>query len=388
MNIAGIVCEYNPFHLGHRYHIEKTREYLGTEAGVVCVMSGNFVQRGDCAVFAKHSRAKAAVLNGVDLVLELPVPWVLSSAEKFSYGAIAVLNKLGIVTHLSFGSESGSIKELTALVDGLEQSESSIKELMNTGISYASARQIALNSELSEVIERPNNILGAEYLRALNRLGSNIEPFTVARYGTEHDSVMPSARFASASFIRNRILSSAPDWEYIPECASEIFKTEPVHSLEKCERAIISSLRRMTSEEYNTLPFSGEGLGQKLMNSAMTETELKSVMEKTKSKRYPMSRIRRMVLCAWLGIRVSDSDGEPPYIRVLAASERGCKMLKEIKNKTELPVITKPASARRLKGRAGELFELEARVTGMYNLTASQVIAADTEWRTSPFINI
>ena len=383
MSVAGIVCEYNPFHLGHKYHIEKTRELLGGDTGIVCVMSGNFVQRGDCAAFAKHPRAKAAVLNGADLVLELPVPWVLSSAEGFAYGSVAILNALGIVTHLSFGSESGNVSELKELVKGINESENRIKELMDTGISYASARQKALDPKLGELIASPNNILGVEYLKALDKLNSHIEPITITRHKTDHDSETPSDNFASASFIRNTILNGASEWKYVPENAAEIFKNEPVHSLKYCERAIIAKLRSMTSEEFDALPYGGEGLGQRLMNSVMTETSLTEVMEKTKSKRYPMSRIRRMILCAWLGILCEDSKGEPPYIRVLAANEKGCEMLRDIKKKTELPIITKPAAAKGMK-----IFMLEAKATALYNLTAPDIIEANTEWNTSPFINI
>lgn len=383
MSIAGIVCEYNPFHLGHKYHIEKTRELLGGDAGIVCVMSGNFVQRGDCAVFGKHTRAKTAVLNGADLVIELPVPWVLSSAEGFAYGSVSLLNSLGVVTHLSFGSESGNISELRDLVKEIKDSEDRIKDLMNTGISYASARQKALDPKFSELIASPNNILGVEYLKALYKLGSHIEPITITRHKTDHDSETPSDNFASASFIRNTILNGIPEWQYIPENAAEIFRNEPVHSLKYCERAIISKLRSMTAEEYDSLPFGGEGLGQKFLSSAMTETSLSAIMEKTKSKRYPMSRIRRMMLCAWLGISPADSKGEPPYIRVLAANEKGCEMLREIKKKTELPIITKPAAAKDL-----ELFRLEAKTTAQYNLTAEEILSGNTEWNTSPFINI
>ncbi|MBE6948674.1 MAG: nucleotidyltransferase family protein [Ruminococcaceae bacterium] len=383
MSTAGIVCEYNPFHLGHKYHIEKTRELLGEDTGIVCVMSGNFVQRGDCAVFAKHSRAKAAVLNGADLVLELPIPWVLSSAEGFAYGAVSLLDALGVVTHLSFGSESGDIGELRELVKGINASENRISELMATGISYASARQKALDGKLSELIESPNNILGVEYIKALERLGSSVEPVTVSRHMTDHDSEIPSDNFASASFIRNTILNGTPEWKYVPESGAEIFENEPLHSLEYCERAILGKLRSMTKDEFDALPFGGEGLGNRLMNSVMTEASLDAIMEKTKSKRYPMSRIRRMILCAWLGVSPEDSRGEPPYIRVLAASERGCEMLREIKKKSELPVITKPASAKEF-----EIFRLEAKSTALYNLTAENIIEANTEWNTSPFINI
>lgn len=394
MSIAGIVCEYNPFHSGHKYHIDKTRQILGENTGIICAMSGNFVQRGDCAVFSKHSRAKAAVLNGADLVLELPTPWVLSSAEGFAYGAIAILNSLGIVTHLSFGSEAGDIDMLNAAATGLGASEHYIKNLMSTGIPYAAARQKALaeiSPELGELVGSPNNILAVEYLKALDKLASPIKPITFSRHMAEHDGDTPSAEFASASFIRNSILNGNCAWEYMPDRATQIYKNEisdnggPV-SIDNCERAILAKLRSISPEDYDQLPGGSEGLAQRFMYYGQREISVQDVLEKTKSKRYPMSRIRRMLLCAWLGIAKEDSMGCPPYIRILAASKNGCSMLKKIKSKTDLPIITKPASAHRLDGRAGVIFELEARATSLYNLAAPNPIPGQTEWNTSPFI--
>lgn len=395
MSIAGIVCEYNPFHSGHKYHIDKTRQMLGDGTGIVCVMSGNFVQRGDCAVFAKHVRAKAAVLNGADLVLELPTPWALSSAEGFAYGAVAVLNNLGIVTHLSFGSEVGDIDKLKAAAVGLYGSESQIKELMSTGISYASARQTALADiypDLGEIISSPNNILAVEYLKALDKLDSPIQPLTTARHMADHDGELPSDEFASASFIRNSLFTDSGAWGYMPDTAVQLFKNEMFEGrapvcIANCERAILAKLRSMSPEEYDQLPGGSEGLAQRFMYYGQREVSLQAVMEKTKSKRYPMSRIRRMLLCAWLGISKNDSIGCPPYIRVLAASEKGRSMLKETKRKTELPIIIKPATAHRLEDKAREIFHLEARATSLYNLAAPTMLSGQTEWNTSPFVN-
>jgi predicted nucleotidyltransferase len=222
MNAAGIVCEYNPFHSGHKYHIEATRRLLGEDAGIVCVMSGNFVQRGDCAAFSKHARARAAISGGADLVLELPVPWVLSSAESFARGGMWILERLGIVTHLSFGSECGDIGTLKAAAEGSDSSEGNISELMASGISYAAARERALSEvdpTLGAVLSSPNNILGVEYLKAIRRLGSKIEPVTVPRHMAGHDGDIPVEGFASASYIRKNMDEIA---RFVPESCTDI----------------------------------------------------------------------------------------------------------------------------------------------------------------------
>lgn len=393
---AGIVCEYNPFHSGHKWQIQETRRALGEDAGIVCVMSGNFVQRGDMAVFSKHARAEAAVICGADLVIELPAAWSVSSAERFALGAVGLLNGTGICTHVSFGSELGDVVRLCRVARCLGSSETDdmiVKELQS-GISYAAARQRAVGyilGEDAEILESPNNILAVEYIKALNRLTSKMEPVAIRRVGAGHDEAAGDDVFASASMIRELLLSDELADKYIPDGALKVFKDEiaagrgPVTSAAS-ETAILARLRVMGEEEFAMLPGGSEGLYMRLMKCAASAPTLAALMDGVKSKRYAMSRIRRMVIAAYLGIKASDSNGLPPYIRPLAFNQKGQELLKQMKTASSLPVITKPASVRELGSREQYVFSIEARATDLYSLAypSPEERTGGREWTTSP----
>ena len=395
MKIAGIICEYNPFHLAHAFHIAETRRMLGEESAIVCVMSGNFVQRGDLAMFPKHVRAAAAVMCGADLVLELPVPYVLSSAERFGFGGVALLDSLGIVTHLSFGSEAGEISALSDVADCLMSPEINklILEELSVGKSYAAARQKAaglLIGEKAGCLKSPNNILGIEYLKAIRTLSSDLIPVTVLREGAGHDD-SEASEFASASLLRKMIQSGGDPWNHIPLDAGKLFRNEmkkgraPVTAA-GCEQAILARLRTMEKKEFEDLPDASEGLHLRLMRFARTEATLSDIAAQTKSKRYALSRIRRMIFCAYLGIKAEDGLLPPPYARVLAFNKKGQRLLKEIAAKSDLPVITKPASAKHLDTRAKDMFTKEARSTDLYVLGYPRTACrkGGQEYMTSP----
>ena len=223
VNIAGIVCEYNPMHKSHEYHIAKTRELLGPDCGIICVMSGNFVQRGDFAVMNKFARARAAVLCGADLVIELPVPWCVSTAEKFATGAVSILDNIGVCTHISFGSETGELEPLREIANYLLDPEIDglIKDGLKKGVSYAAARQRALENLMGRKVPElssPNDILAIEYLKALETLESDINPLAVKREGAEHDSDYDD-EFVSASFLREKLFLGENIDSYISDGA-------------------------------------------------------------------------------------------------------------------------------------------------------------------------
>ncbi len=260
MKNAGIVAEYNPFHTGHLIHIEHTRQAIGEDAGIVCVMSGNFVQRGETAVYEKHARALAAVLSGADLVLELPVPYVLSSAEGFAFGAVSLLDSLKCVDYISFGSETGNVSELRKTAELLLEPalDSILKDELSRGVSYATARHIAaekLSDQKLDILKTPNNILGIEYIKALIRLDSTIEPLTFKRVGAGHDKKEAVNDIASASMLRERLRDGLDINGYIPEAAALVFHEEvacgraPVF-MSGLETAVLSKLRTMSKEEY------------------------------------------------------------------------------------------------------------------------------------------
>lgn len=392
MKTAGIICEYNPIHNGHVRHIAETRALLGEDCAIICVMSGNFVQRGDFAIFEKHARAESAVLCGADLVLELPLPTVLSSAEGFARGGVALLNALGVCSHLSFGSETGETESLSELADCLLGDDVSglIKEELKAGVSYAHARQRAAERVIGQkanVLKTPNNILGVEYLKALKETNSCMEALTIRRIGAAHDSDGAE----SASALRKLLREGEKPWRLMPRAAAAVLKNElasgrgPVF-LETVETAVLSRLRSMCAEDFARLPDASEGLDLRLMRFAQAEPTIQAILEKTKTKRYALSRLRRMLLCAVLGIRDEDKQVTPRYIRVLAMNKKGTALLREIKLKSALPVITKPAEVKTLDAAAQASFDLDAASTDFFVLAypVSNNRTGGQEWRLSP----
>ncbi len=370
MEVAGIIAEYNPFHAGHALHIAETRRQVG-ECAVIAVMSGNFVQRGDCAVLDKWTRARAALEGGVDLVLELPTVFAVSSAEGFARGAAAILEATGVVTHLSFGSECGNIYRLQRVAECLDCPlyQAGLSRFLGEGMPFAACRQAAvrglLGERAAELLSSPNNNLGVEYIRALNGMKSSIRPVTVLRRGAAHDGG-GHPEYPSASFLRRQILSGA-------------LPAEDPASLSWGERWVLSALRAMSEERFFALPDCGEGLSHRIYRAARQGRALEEVYDLAKTKRYAHSRIRRAVLWAALGLTERDRPRSPPYIRVLGANRRGREVLHEMKGKARLPMITKPAH-----GKEIPLLELEARCTDFYQLCRKDPGPCGLEWTASP----
>lgn len=399
MSVIGIVGEYNPFHYGHKYHIEETKKRLGEDAPVVCVMSGDFIQRGEAAVYSKYARAEAAVKCGADLVLELPVPWSLSSAEGFARGAVGILGNIGVVTHLAFGSECGELEPLDKLAQVLidPQTVWEIKRELEEDdtLSFAAARQKAVYNRVGEsalLLEKPNNILAVEYLKAVYNQSLELEPVTVGRIGSGHDKTGESGP-RSASELRTRLAHGMDISDSVPEAAAEIYTREdslgrgPV-MMENLELSVITRLRTLSDADFAALPDSGAGLANRLAAACREETGLDAITAAAKSKRYALSRIRRMLMCAYLGITAEMAEGIPPYARVLAANERGCALLKEMNTKTRIPILTKPASVKNMGRECQKLFELGAKAHDLYALgyTAREERRGGADWRNSPKI--
>jgi len=392
MKTAGIICEYNPIHLGHANHIEKTREVLGENSGIVCLMSGNYVQRGDFAVFNKHARAESAVRCGADLVLEIPTPYVLLSAEGFAMAGVYILDKLGICEYLSFGSESGDIGILKDAAGAIVTSEAEAlkREWLSKGLSYASAQQKAADAVLgkgAEVLLSPNNLLGIEYLKAIASNESSLKPITIRRTGGEHDG----GEGYSASALRNMLLAGEKPWQYMNHLASEVLMKEinngrgPV-SMKTFELAMMSRLRAI--DDFSGLSGSADGLDRRFSRYTASEPTIARILESIKSKRYVMSRIRRMMICACLGISAADVREPPPYIRVLAMNGTGMRLLKKTRDNAGLPIITKPASVSRIRGRVLEGFKKESAATDFYVLAYEEKNerSGGQEWRKTPVV--
>lgn len=324
MITVGIVCEYNPLHLGHQKQIARIRSDFGEDCAVVCAMSGNFVQRGAPALIDKSLRAKAAVLTGADLVLELPVTAALSSAEGFAAEGVRVLSQ--ICGTLCFGAETGDSDALMRTAQALlsEDFPPLLRQKLNTGLSFPAARQAALEGLglPGAVLSQPNNILAVEYCKAILSQGSGLTPFPILREGSYHaESADPEN--PSATALR-RLMLAGHDWKpYVPATARPVLENAPLHSLATGERAILGKLRTMTDAEFEALPYGSEGLWRKLMHACRRESGLEAILTAAKSKRYTRSRLDRMVMCAFLGITKRMMDAPPPYVRVLAFNDKG-----------------------------------------------------------------
>ena len=327
MNV-GIVCEYNPFHLGHRKQIDSIREKFGANTGIICAMSGNYVQRGHPAVFDKTIRAEAAIRCGADLVVELPVTTSLSSAEGFAAGGVAVLSRL--CDGLCFGAETADLRQLLGTAEALlsEDFPKLLRRELDTGRSFPAARQAALEKMglPGAILESPNNILAVEYCKAILRQSSPMRPLPISREGSYHAK---EADFEnpSATSLRIRLQNGLDISGYLPEAAGQVFAGATIHTLEAGQRAVLSRLRTMEDAEFEALPFGSEGLWRKLMRESRKQATLEDIAAAVKSKRYTRSRIDRMILCAFLGITVQTMEAEIPYVRVLAFNDRGREIL-------------------------------------------------------------
>lgn len=361
-NVLGIVAEYNPFHNGHLHHLTESQKLVEADY-TIAVMSGNFTQRGDASIIDKWSRTQMAIENGVDLVIELPTIYAISSAENFASGAIKILDSLGIVDYLSFGSECNDISILSDITDVLTNEPSEYKSLLahelSRGVSFPKARERALMMYLNDirrfnnVLSSPNNILGIEYLKALDRQKSNIHPITIKREGSAYndDSIPLDSGFASATSIRNLCQSHDISilQNFMPETSFNILQDclengHIVRNISELDKTIIYTLRKMSIDEIANLPDVSEGLEfaiKSSVNQCNTITELLSIIN---TKRYTQTRLKRIFLYALLGITKKDmqiSKTTKPYIRILGFNSKGRKLISEIsKHNRKLTIIS------------------------------------------------
>ncbi len=370
MKAVGVVAEYNPFHAGHARMLADLRT-LRPEKPAVITLSGDFVQRGEAAVFSKFARAEAAVRCGASLVLEIPLPWCLSSAEGFARGGVGLLQATGVVDTLSFGSESGDLAALRECALSLKSPgfPELLRQELKTGASFASARRRAVSALVGEqtarVLDAPNDLLAVEYLRAA--AGTKMDFLPILRTGSPHDGI------GSASDLR-RAMAAGEDWlSGIPPKAAQVFLAEmaagrgPV--LPKDLRLpILSRLREREKQDFSAVPDVSEGLENSLWSASRSETSPERIAMAAKSKRYALSRLRRSVMAAALGVRGGDAAGTPPYIRVLAMDERGAALLAQMRTSARLPVITKPAHIRKTNPEAQRIFALGSRAHDLFVL--------------------
>ncbi len=337
---VGVIAEFNPFHNGHKYLIQTAKEF--TNDSIVAIMSGAFVQRGGIAVTDKLTRAKTAILNGADLVIELPVTFSHNTAQKFAMGAVATLNACGIIDTLAFGSECGSADTLMSVANILtnEPPEVSrrIKAFMSDGMSYPTAREIAYQGYIdTSVLKTPNDILALEYIRSSIELGANLKPLAIKRIGTGHDSTDVTGTIASASEIRRRLHSGEEADIYMPDRDFDVYDHKALDS------AVISHLRLVSPVELAQINDVGEGLENKFISAAKLTDCVSDLCMAVKSKRYTLSRIRRIAYSALLGITKEAASLPPSYIRILAMNDNGKRLLHKMKKTASLPMIIKPS---------------------------------------------
>ncbi len=386
MKITGIIAEYNPFHNGHAYQIEAARKAGATH--IVCVMSGNFTQRGDVAIMDKLARTRCALIAGADLVLELPTVYSLSSAQHFARGGVEILRNTGCVDAIHFGSECGNVEVLKDAVYTIIELES--RQLVDYKTNtVASARTIALREngrdDLAELLESPNNLLGVEYILALKKRYSHILPETVGRMGTGHDSAITTDSICSATQLR-RFLTQYPEEaeSFWPKSCQEIYKElaeagqAPI-TLSRLNIPILSRLRMAEPAYLAQIAGVCEGLENRLYEAIRTGKTVQEIADTVKTKRYPLSKIRRILLCAALGITAKDVEMNPAYLRVLGQNQKGNEVLRIMAQSAQLPIIAKAAHFDTLSKEGKRQFRLESLATDLYTMAFSPMGDCGTE---------
>lgn len=383
MDAVGVVCEFDPLHRGHERLLHRAGE---SGRVLVCAMSGNFTQRGSAACVEKFARAEMAVRCGADLVVELPTPWAMATAEKFADGGVSLLAQCGVKT-LYFGSECGDTDALWATAEALLRADvhRAIRLEMDGGLPYAAARQAVLEREtgLGALLAQPNNTLAVEYLKAIRRRGLAADAVTVRREDGGHHGT------ASASHIRALLAAGqeAKAFALMPPQAADILGREMKKGLApadpaRLERAMLARLRLMNEHDFASYDSGGEGLYRRVYRAVQEGGSLGDILTRATTKRYPTARVRRMLWAVFLGLEAPGED--IPYVRILAATEAGRKLLRQMQD-AGVPVLTKAADVGRLCPSAEALFTREARRTDVYALACpGSPLPCGSDWRRTP----
>ncbi len=358
--VLGIIAEYNPFHNGHLYHLQNSIKLTNADY-TIAIITGNFTQRGSTSLIDKWSKAEIAIKNGIDLVIELPLLYSISSAENFAEGAIKILNSLNVVDYLSFGAETDDISTLNIIADTLYREPKEYKNILShelsKGLSYPKARENALLMYLQDirrftnVLSSPNNILGIEYLKALKKFKSPIMPVAIKRFDVGYNDTTYTENIASATAIRNIVKNNSLDIlkKVVPENSfSTILENVKIGhvlpDLSTFEKQIIYNLRSMSIEEIANLPDVSEGLEYAIKNAANSCNSIVEFLSIIKSKRYTSTRLQRILLYSLLNITKKDmevSRKTVPYIRVLGFNERGRYIISEVaRQNPKLEIVT------------------------------------------------
>ncbi len=371
---VAVICEFNPFHNGHRYLLGEAKRITGGE--VIAVMSGSFTQRGEVAVCSKFERAKTALKNGADLVLELPSAYAVANAERFAKGGVETAKLFSCVEYLAFGCEDDDLELLIRAA--FARDDMRVKEIvarqMDGGDYYPRAYERAVRQvfgdDIADIIAKPNNILAAEYIRALN--GSGIKPLPIKRKGAQHDSDITDGEYASASYIRKLLRSGKDTGKLLPEVPLDI--TYP----EKLDTALLYRLRNMTAEELRLLPDVSEGLENRIITAARSCSTVEELINEVKTKRYTRARICRILTCALIGVTRELQNKEARHARVLGFTPEGEKMLKTCTGE----VVTSVSKAESLGGSTAELLAADIRATDVAALAYGTVKPCGADYLT------
>lgn len=388
-NILGIIAEYNPFHNGHSYHIKKAKE-LAKADYVVAIMTGNFTQRGNTSIINKWEKAKIALESGIDMVIELPTVYATSSAENFASGAIKILKELGFITHISFGVEANKIEDLNCIAEVLVKEPRDyvllLKEELKKGVSYPKARENALTKYLKdekyvEILNKSNNILAIEYLKAMRIYKLNAIPIGIKREKVDYNSKNVVDEYASATAIRHLLLANNLEMiaKAVPENTTKILAENVkngacVLDLTEFEKMIIYKLRTMNEEEIYNIPDVTEGLENTIKTAVSKTNNILELIELIKSKRYTQTRIQRILVYALLGITKRDLEMSKkiiPYIRVLGVSKNGKNLLSYIKSKNVITSV-KTFEEINLNRNYRRMLNIDKNATDIYTIAYKQ----------------
>lgn len=375
---VAVICEFNPFHNGHKYLLETAKNLTGEP--IIAVMSGSFTQRGEVAVCSKFERAKAALQGGADLVLELPAVYAVSNAQRFAQAGVALAASFDCAAHLAFGCETDDISLLQSACDAYnnEEVKSHLRAEMKSGGYYPKAFENAvrkvLGNSVADVLTSPNNVLAVEYLRSL---GKNLKPLPIKRVGANHDSQKPLGNIGSASFIRKLLLSGQNAEKYLP-CTPQ-----SVANPEKLEMPMLYRLRSMSAEDFAALPDVGEGLENRIVSAVSNYNSTEEIIDNIKTKRYTRARIRRILICALLGITEELQNTPIEYVRVLGFTQNGAELLKHCQK----PVVTSAADGMRLGGNIQKLLQKDVYASDIFALCHTPVQRAGLDF-TTPIVKV
>ncbi len=404
MTITAIIAEFDPFHRGHAHLLAQVRARR-PDTCIAVAMSGSFTQRGDCAALRPAARAEMALRCGADLILELPLPWAISSAEGFAFGGVSVLHALGADT-LAFGSECGDEARIRRCVAHMQLPgfELRLKEALSNGYSYARARQEAVSElawavtgdfDASFILSHPNDSLAVSYLTAAHALGWEPDCVVVPRTGAAHDAAAPVDGYASASHIRALLRRGALEEAepLLPEPCRGILRREweaglcPA-DLRSAERSVLCRLRTMHKADFLALPDVSEGLENRLFRAARAARSIEEFCEAVRSRRCTLARTRRLLLWSFLGIEAKNRPESVPFVRLLGLNDRGRAALRERRDALAVPLVTKSAAGQALPLEGRELLALEARCTDLWRLCLPELeqSAGGAFWREGPVV--